>query len=173
MNTRTITIAAIVLLILVAGAAYAFTRPTTPPTVSTPAPTNDAATGTNTTTTPPPATGTTTATSTPEKESKTAALNQRIYQFGVHITPLEVVSDSRCPMGVYCIQAGEVVIKAKLEDGTRSEIVTMHQGSPISFGTKHVTLMDVTPPKSQSKTIAPSDYRFTFSVAYGMGGDAP
>ena len=112
------------------------------------------------------------ATTTPEKESDTAALNQRIYKFGVHITPLEVIEDSRCPMGVYCIQAGTVRLKARLEDGKHSEIVTFDIGSPVSFGNKHVALMSVLPPKTQ-KPLAPSDYRFTFSVAYGMGGDAP
>lgn len=114
------------------------------------------------------------ATTTPgaETEHDTAALNQRIYKFGVHITPLEVLSDSRCPKDVQCVWAGEVKIKARLEDGTRSEIVTFVTGSPISFGNKHVTLMRVAPAKTQ-KAITPSDYRFTFSVAYGMGGDAP
>lgn len=132
------------------------------------------ATTTDTTVTETPAPATTTPPApAPEKQADTAALNQRIYDNGVHITPLEVVEDSRCPMGVYCIQAGTVRLKAKLEDGTRSEVITMVMGSPVAFGNKHVTLMSVTPVKAQHSTIAPSDYRFTFSVTYGMGGDAP
>jgi hypothetical protein len=113
-------------------------------------------------------------TGTPEKEKDTAALGERIYKFGVHITPLEVVEDSRCPAAphVQCIQAGTVRLKARLEDGTRSEVVTFDIGSPISFGNKHVALMSVLPLKTQTP-IAPANYRFTFSVAYGMGGDAP
>ncbi len=128
---------------------------------------------------PPQAAGTSTppvetqATTTPEKESTVAALNERILDNGVHITPLEVLEDSRCPMGVYCIQAGTVRIKAKLEGPSGTQVVTMVMGSPVSFGSKHVTLMSVAPPKSQAKAIAPSDYRFTFSVSFGMGEETP
>lgn len=106
-----------------------------------------------------------------EQESVVAALNQRILKSGVHITPLSVVEDSRCPVDVQCIQAGTVRIKAQLENGTSTQVVTMETGSPISFGNKHVTLMRVTPSKSSKTTIAPADYIFTFSVAFGMGGD--
>lgn len=171
MNTRNVAIAIVALLVICGAAAYAFTRPQTPPTAPSPTPGNEPATGTVSNPTPPATT--TLATSTPEKESDTAALNQRIYKFGVHITPLEVISDSRCPMGVYCIQAGTVTLKVKLEDATHSEIVTMVMGSPVAFGNKHVALLTVTPPKPQSVPIKLSDYRFTFSVAYGMGGEAP
>lgn len=108
---------------------------------------------------------------TPEKESTVASLNQRILANEVHITPLEVVEDSRCPTDVQCIQAGTVRAKVRLEGPGGTQVVTMVLGSPVAFGNKHVTLMNVTPSKNTSKPIAPSDYRFTFSVAYGMGGD--
>ncbi len=122
-------------------------------------------------TTTPGGTGApTTTTPSGEQERTTTALGERIYKFGVHITPIEVLEDSRCPTGVQCVWAGQVRLKAKLEDGTRTQIVTFVTGSPISFGNKHVTLMSVAPAKSQ-KPIAAGDYRFTFSVAYGMGGD--
>lgn len=111
------------------------------------------------------------ATTTPEKQATVAALNQRILNMDVHITPLEVIEDSRCPMGVYCIQAGTVRVKVRLEGPGGTQIETMTMGSPVSFGNKHVTLMSVAPVKSAKTPIAPSDYRFTFSVAYGMGGD--
>jgi hypothetical protein len=108
---------------------------------------------------------------TPEKESTVARLNQRILTNGVHITPLEVVEDSRCPTDVQCIQAGTVRAKVRLEGPGGTQIETMVLGSPIAFGNKHVTLMNVNPSKSKSTSIVPTDYRFTFSVAYGMGGD--
>lgn len=106
-------------------------------------------------------------------EGDTASLNQMILDNGVYITPLAVVSDSRCPTDVQCIQAGAVSLSVKLSDGTHSETVTAVEGSPIAFGNKHVTLMSVTPAKKSTTTIKPSDYRFTFSVTFGMGGEAP
>ncbi|MDB5194850.1 MAG: hypothetical protein JWO84_34 [Parcubacteria group bacterium] len=108
---------------------------------------------------------------TPEKESTVAALNQRILSMDVHITPLEVLEDSRCPSDVQCIQAGTVRARVKLEGPGGTQIETMVLGSPVSFGNKHVTLMSVTPAKNSKTTITPSNYRFTFSVSYGMGGD--
>lgn len=157
-------LAAVVLVIaLGAGAIWAFSDKTHGPLV----PAQEA---TTTDSSAPPAPSATTTTPTPATKT-TAALSERIYDNGVYITPLAVVSDSRCPMGVYCIQAGTVSVKVKLEDATHTETVTAVMGSPIAFGTKHVTLMSVTPPKSQAATILPSDYRFTFSVTYGMGGE--
>lgn len=162
-----IALAIIVIALLGIGAAWAYSSKSTPvveqpiATSTEPVPTAE---------TPAPATSTA---PTPEKESTVAGINQRIYDNGVHITPLEVLEDSRCPTDVQCIQAGTIRLKVKLEDGTRSQIVTMTMGSPVAFGNKHVALMSATPVKHAGTAIAPSDYRFTFSVAYGMGGDAP
>ena len=52
-----------------------------------------------------------------ETESTVAVLNQRILTNGVHLTPLEVVSDSRCPIDVQCIQAGTVTVRTRIEEG--------------------------------------------------------
>ncbi len=112
---------------------------------------------------------TTTVPNPPETESTTASLNQRILSNGVHITPLSVVSDSRCPTDVQCIQAGTVSITAKIEGDGGVRTQTFVMGSPVSFGSKHVTLMSVTPAKNSKTTITAADYRFTFSVAPGMG----
>ncbi len=169
MNTRNLLIGLVVVLVVVGGIAAVWGSKKGASEMATPTPEGTQATTTAPdTTTPTP----TPATSTPEKEADTAALGQRIYKFGVHMTPIEVVEDSRCPMGVYCIQAGTVRVKVLLEDGTHTDTVIMTMGSPVSFGNKHVALMSVVPQKSQTP-IKQSDYRFTFSVAYGMGGDAP
>lgn len=109
---------------------------------------------------------------TPQKEGTVAALNERILTNGVYITPLQVIEDSRCPTDVQCIQAGTVRVKVKLEGPGGTQIETMTIGSPVSFGNKHVTLMSVAPAKNSKTPITSASYRFTFSVAYGMGGDA-
>ena len=111
---------------------------------------------------------TTTQTTTTEKELTTVALNETAYTFGIHITPLEVLEDSRCPKDVQCIQAGTVRIRAKLQSDGGSEIQILTLGSPTNFLGKRVTLMAVEPTKYAKTPISSSDYRFTFKAGNGM-----
>lgn len=98
------------------------------------------------------------------KEGTVAALNQKILNNGILITPLTVVTDSRCPSDVVCISAGEVSLKVLLEKGTtRSEIVMKSQ-TPVVFGDTKVSLTAVTPENNSKKTFSKDDYRFTFLV---------
>lgn len=99
-----------------------------------------------------------------ETEATVAVLNQRILTEAVHITPLEVVSDSRCPIDVQCIQAGTVTLRTLIEVGTNSETVTLTLNKAITFVGKRVTLVSATPAKSSTQTILPSDYKFGFEV---------
>ena len=103
-----------------------------------------------------------------EKEITTVALNETAYTFGIHITPLEVLEDSRCPKDVQCIQAGTVRIRAKLQSDGGSEIQILTLGSPTNFLGKRVTLMAVEPAKYSKTPISSSDYRFTFQAVNGM-----
>lgn len=98
----------------------------------------------------------------------TAKLNQKINIQGIFFTPLTVMEDSRCPVDVQCIQVGTVRLKTKLEsvDGTQDAILTI--GSPITFAGKRVALINVIPAAHSQKTIAPTDYRFEFSVTPGI-----
>lgn len=88
----------------------------------------------------------------------------KVLNNGIFITPLEVLSDSRCPVDVKCIQAGTVTLKAKLQLGTNSEEKTLTLGKSVSFGGKLVGLVTVTPVTHSKQTISPSDYEFEFSV---------
>ncbi|MFZ2253318.1 MAG: hypothetical protein WAW13_04085 [Minisyncoccia bacterium] len=98
------------------------------------------------------------------KEGTVAALNQKILNNGILITPLSVVTDSRCPSDVVCISAGEVSLKVLLEKGTtRSEIVMKSQ-TPVVFGDAKVSLTTVTPLNNSKKTFSKDDYRLTFLV---------
>lgn len=98
------------------------------------------------------------------KEGTTAALNQKILNNGILITPLSVVADSRCPVDVACIWAGEVSLKVLLEKGTtRSELVLKSQ-TPVVFGDTKISLTNVIPENNSKKTFNKDDYRFTFLV---------
>ncbi|MBY0376899.1 hypothetical protein K2P96_02915 [Patescibacteria group bacterium] len=99
-----------------------------------------------------------------ETESTTAGLNQGILNNGIHLTPLEVVSDSRCPTDVKCIWAGTVTLRTLLENGADSSTVNLGLGTPFSFSGKSVTLTKVTPDKQSQKTISQSQYKFEFEV---------
>lgn len=100
------------------------------------------------------------------KEETTASLNQRILNGGVFITPLEVVSDSRCPVDVQCIWAGEVTLKIRLEKGGVSKEATLKQltGNGVVFEGNEVSLTSVTPENNTKKPLNKEDYRFTFKV---------
>ncbi len=99
------------------------------------------------------------------KEETTTGINGKILNGGVYITPLEVVSDSRCPAEVRCIWAGEVSIKVMLQKGTVNKEVTLKEGASATFEGSKVSLVGVTPANSTTKPPTESDYRFTFKVS--------
>jgi hypothetical protein len=86
---------------------------------------------------------------------------------GVSIMPTEVLEDSRCPIGVMCIQAGTLRVQTTLGTGLGSgsapQIFALN--TPITTETEVVTLTGVTPLKRMNTTISPSDYQFVFSVS--------
>ncbi len=93
-----------------------------------------------------------------------ARLNERVSVNGVYITPVKVISDSRCPIDVQCIQAGTVVLSVKLELNGQTRDDTISMGDTISFSGKLIQLFEVTPVTNSKITIKQSDYKFTFSV---------
>ena len=100
----------------------------------------------------------------PVKDGTTASLNQRILSNGVYITPVKVESDSRCPIDVRCIWAGEVTLKVKLEKGGTSKEVTIKQDVPFAFQGSEVSLVGVSPENEAGKPFTQEAYRFTFKV---------
>src|SRR3989338_7390626 len=100
----------------------------------------------------------------PVKDGTTASLNQRILSNGVYITPVKVESDSRCPIDVRCIWAGEVTLKVKLEKGGISKEVTIKQDVPFAFQGSEVSLVGVSPENEAGKPFTQEAYRFTFKV---------
>ncbi len=98
------------------------------------------------------------------KEDTIARLNQTIQIGGIYITPLEVISDSRCPEDVTCIWAGEVKLKVRLASGINSSEVTLTLGTSAEFLQKKVNLIGVSPGGNSKKIIKPADYLFEFTV---------
>ena len=97
----------------------------------------------------------------------TASLNQRIFLGGgIFITPLEVISDSRCPVDVTCIWAGEVVLRARVEKDMNIEEVEIKMGTSVDAGPGTISLVNVSPEKNTKKPFEEKDYKFTFSVSW-------
>jgi hypothetical protein len=95
--------------------------------------------------------------------TNTASLGRSTTIQGTTITPLELLEDSRCPVDVQCIQAGTVRLRASLDASNRDFIFVLRE--PQTVGSVSVVLTSVTPAERRStKTIAPSDYQFTFAV---------
>lgn len=99
------------------------------------------------------------------KEEDTAVLNQKILNQGIYITPLQIISDSRCPIDVQCIWAGEILVKVKLEKGEVSKEVELKERGSVVFEGKNVSLLSVTPAKETKNPVPQEDYQFTFKVA--------
>ena len=93
-----------------------------------------------------------------------ASLNQKIISSGVYITPVEVVSDSRCPIDVNCFWAGEILVKIKLEKGDETNFVELKLGESASIRGSNVTFVSVLPEKNSKISTQASDYSFIYKV---------
>lgn len=81
----------------------------------------------------------------------------------VSVSPVKIVSDSRCPATVTCIWEGTVEVQAVLATPVSHGEHTLVLGTPQTFGEYTVTLIGVTPEKTES-AIPDSSYRFTFEI---------
>ncbi len=81
----------------------------------------------------------------------------------VSVSPKEIVSDSRCPIGVTCIWAGTVEVRTVLATAVSHGEHTMKLNEAQVFGEYNVTLTEVTPPKTEA-AIPSSSYRFTYEI---------
>ncbi len=98
------------------------------------------------------------------EEGTTAKLDQKISSKEISITPLEVVSDSRCPSDVQCVWAGEISVKVLLEKGSVRSEVTLKPQVPFVFEKNKILLTAVTPENNSKEPLTKADYRFTFLV---------
>jgi hypothetical protein len=90
---------------------------------------------------------------------------------GIEIIFVKVLEDSRCPMGVLCIRAGDVQVLLEVRQGTESFQYTLTLGdrsdgslNAITVGGYQITLIQVTPFPQISLTIDPADYEITLDI---------
>ena len=97
-----------------------------------------------------------------------ARFGQTVRVGGPRVTPLRLLSDSRCPMEARCVWAGQVRISARIDLGRRSELreITLNQPEQVADGT--LELVEVMPPSSLQHPLTLRDYRFGFRFAGGI-----
>ena len=98
-----------------------------------------------------------------------AGLNERVYVDGLYVTPLEVIEDSRCPVGVQCVSAGRTRLMVRIDLGARSETAELGSDMPLQVADGTLSLVDVQPalrPGEQPGRDNP--YRFGLRFAGGI-----
>lgn len=84
-----------------------------------------------------------------------------------------VVEDSRCPLGVMCIQAGTARVALRAREGGRDVPFTMTlgpTGADTTVGAWRIALQSLDPVRRQHDSIAPADYRLQLSVTRDSTG---
>lgn len=81
----------------------------------------------------------------------------------------EVTGDSRCPADAFCIQGGDALVHIRVSDRASTNAYELHTGdssrAAIVHGTVRIALIELQPYPFSSRTIAPGDYRATFTVS--------
>ena len=108
------------------------------------------------------------ATVPPVEAGPTASLGQIAYANGLHVRPLEVVEDSRCPTLVRCVWAGRLVLRAEVIGGSWKQVRNLELGQPQQIADGALTLIAAEPQKAAPAGIDPRAYRFTFRFDGGL-----
>jgi hypothetical protein len=101
--------------------------------------------------------------------SFTARIGQTVRSGGVAVTPLSVIEDSRCPLGVQCIQAGTVRLSTRISRGGQESEVVVGLRKPAAIGSMWLHLDEAFPYPRQPGPIAPGNYSFSFTIDGSAG----
>jgi hypothetical protein len=81
------------------------------------------------------------------------------------IMPLEIVEDSRCPVGAECVLAGQVSALITMQSEREGmEQLQLNQNEQFVFAGKQITLVEVSPTPRVSGEILEHEYVLTFTV---------
>jgi hypothetical protein len=98
----------------------------------------------------------------------TARFGQTVSVDGPRVTPIRLLTDSRCPMEARCVWAGELRILARVRTGSGSSLREFTLGKPIPVADGALELASAMPPRSVQRPIRMRDYRFGFRFAGGL-----
>ncbi len=91
-----------------------------------------------------------------------ARFGQTVRVGGPRVTPLRLLSDSRCPMEARCVWAGEVRILARIGTGRETATRELTLGKSVAVADGQLELDSVMPPRSIQRQLRMRDYRFGF-----------
>ena len=95
----------------------------------------------------------------------TTKIDQGASAFGVKVVPLELLEDSRCPIGTNCVWGGTVRVRTLLASGLGESEQIFELNQPITTEAEIVTLEDVTPhPTSAELGPELNEYTFMFRI---------
>jgi hypothetical protein len=80
----------------------------------------------------------------------------------VHVTPRQVIEDSRCARGTQCVWAGQLRVRSTIDTPGGQHERTLTLGKPEQIGGGTLLLQAVTPAPVADQPIPPRDYSFTF-----------
>jgi hypothetical protein len=95
-------------------------------------------------------------------EGMPAAIGETVRVGPLLATPHSVIEDSRCPMGVRCVQAGRLVVSTRLSGDGWSETVPLTIGEPYAVQGTTVTLVSGRPEKWSERRRPRNEYRFIY-----------
>jgi hypothetical protein len=81
---------------------------------------------------------------------------------GVRVTLLEVVNDSRCPVDVVCVSAGDAEVRLAVVGEGEDRTVSLHvmqEPRSVTIGAVRLELTGLTPSPRSTVTIPPTAYR--------------
>lgn len=94
----------------------------------------------------------------------TLKVNEQGSVFGITLTPLEILEDSRCPIDVQCIQAGtlRVLVRIETPDNTSEQELAFNE--VVKTEVSEITLVQVNPITDSASSIDSSEYTLTFKI---------
>jgi len=108
------------------------------------------------------------ATVPPANAGPTAGLGQVAATNGLHVRPLKLIEDSRCPHNARCIWAGRLIVRTEVIGGSWRQTRDLELGKPQPIADGSLTLVAATPEKSAGAETDPRSYLFTFDFQGGL-----
>jgi len=85
----------------------------------------------------------------------------------VHVTPLRIVEDSRCPAQVSCVWAGRLRLLARIQTGHSRQNRELTLGTPVEVAGGKLELVTAQPRPSRDGKVPSAAYRFGFRFEAG------
>lgn len=93
------------------------------------------------------------------------SVGKTIYINGVKITLNKIIQDSRCPIDVVCVWAGNVTANVTLQSNTDKETIDIYSDKgAVAFDSYQISLEKISPSSKADTEIKPENYILTFKV---------